>query len=70
MGFCEVLTLILITLKLTGVIAWSWSWVLLPMIPAILFLIVSSLYLFLLCLDGLREIIFSSYKARIIKRKK
>ena len=30
MGICSVLGLILVTLKLTGVIAWSWLWVLLP----------------------------------------
>ncbi len=27
---CSVLGLIFVTLKLTGVIAWSWLWVLLP----------------------------------------
>ncbi|WGH28712.1 hypothetical protein KP1_18 [Klebsiella virus 2019KP1] len=30
MGICSVLGLIFVTLKLTGVIAWSWWWVLLP----------------------------------------
>ena len=30
MGLCSVLGLIFVTLKLTGVIAWSWLWVLLP----------------------------------------
>lgn len=30
MGFSEILTLIFITLKLTGVITWSWFYVLLP----------------------------------------
>lgn len=29
-GICSVLGLIFVTLKLTGVIAWSWLWVLLP----------------------------------------
>lgn len=29
-GICSVLGLIFVTLKLTGVIAWSWWWVLLP----------------------------------------
>jgi len=29
-GFFGLLTLIFITLKLTGVIAWSWLWVLAP----------------------------------------
>ncbi|TWU18001.1 hypothetical protein [Allorhodopirellula heiligendammensis] len=31
MGFCSVLLLIFITLKLCGVIAWSWLWVLIPL---------------------------------------
>ena len=31
MGICSVLGLIFVTLKLTGVIAWSWWWVLLPL---------------------------------------
>lgn len=30
MGICSVLGLIFVTLKLTGVIAWFWWWVLLP----------------------------------------
>ena len=30
MGICSVLGLIFVTLKLTGVISWSWLWVLLP----------------------------------------
>ena len=30
MGICSVLGLIFVTLKLAGVIAWSWLWVLLP----------------------------------------
>lgn len=30
MGICSVLGLIFVTLKLTGVIAWSWLWVLIP----------------------------------------
>ena len=31
MGFCSVLTLIFITLKLLGTITWSWWWVLSPL---------------------------------------
>ena len=35
MGFCSVLTLIFIVLKLLNVITWSWWWVLSPLwIPA------------------------------------
>lgn len=34
-GFCGLLTIAFIVLKLTGVIAWSWWWVLAPIwIPA------------------------------------
>lgn len=29
-GFCGLLTLVFIVLKLTGVISWSWIWVLAP----------------------------------------
>lgn len=36
MGFLEGLTIVFVTLKLTGVIAWSWFWVLFPMYPALL----------------------------------
>jgi len=32
MGFFEVLTLVLVVLKLTGLIAWSWLWVLFPVL--------------------------------------
>ena len=40
MGICSVLGLIFVTLKLTGVIAWSWLWVLLPFWgPAVLVVI-------------------------------
>lgn len=31
LGFCGLLTLIFIVLKLTGYIAWSWWWVLSPL---------------------------------------
>ena len=37
MGFCGLLTVVFIVLKLIGVITWSWLWVLSPIwIPAIL----------------------------------
>ena len=29
-GFCSILTIVFIVLKLTGVIAWKWVWVLAP----------------------------------------
>lgn len=40
MGFCSALTLILITLKLTGYISWSWIWIFSPAWGSILLLIV------------------------------
>lgn len=40
-GFCGVLTLIFVTLKLLDVIAWSWWWVLAPLwIPVAIVLVV------------------------------
>ena len=39
-GFCGLLTIAFIVLKLTGVIAWSWWWVLAPLwIPAAIVII-------------------------------
>lgn len=42
-GFCGLLTIVLITLKLCNVIAWSWWWVLspiwIPLVIGILFVI-------------------------------
>ena len=41
LGFGTVLTLIFITLKLTGYITWSWWWVLSPLwIPLILVIVI------------------------------
>lgn len=42
LGFCKILSLILIVLKLTGFISWSWFWVLSPII--IDFVITATLY--------------------------
>ncbi len=45
-GFCGFLTIAFIVLKLTGVIAWSWLWVLSPLwIPAAFVLAVVVLWL-------------------------
>lgn len=46
-GFAGLLTILFIALKLTGVIAWSWWWVLAPLwipftIAAVLFLIAAT----------------------------
>jgi len=50
-GFAGLLTIVFITLKLTGVIDWSWIWVLCPIwlgiaIPIVLF----SVILIIVCL--------------------
>lgn len=40
-GFCSLLALLFITLKLTGVITWSWWWVLAPIwIPALIGIVI------------------------------
>ena len=42
-GFCGLLTIVFITLKLTGYITWSWLWVLSPLwisIALVLFFII------------------------------
>ena len=38
-GFTELLTIVFIVLKLCGVIAWSWLWVLSPIWISIIFVI-------------------------------
>ena len=50
-SFTELLTLVFIVLKLTGVISWSWWWVLSPIwigfgLAAVICLIVLILYIF------------------------
>lgn len=40
LGFCDVLLIVFIVLKLIGVINWSWGWVLAPLwIPVLLVVI-------------------------------
>lgn len=40
-GFCGLLTIVFITLKLVGVIKWSWLWVLAPLwIPSVIAIII------------------------------
>jgi hypothetical protein len=43
-GFFGLLTILFVALKLTGVIHWSWWLVLLPMLPALIFLIGAILF--------------------------
>lgn len=45
MSFFAALTLIFITLKLLGVIAWSWFIVLLPMIPIVIMILMGCSYM-------------------------
>lgn len=43
-GFCGLLAIVFITLKLTSVIAWSWWWVLSPLwIPVAIILILCAI---------------------------
>jgi hypothetical protein len=47
-GFCGLLTIVFIVLKLTGVIGWSWVWVLsptwIPLAIALIIVIVAKLF--------------------------
>lgn len=47
-GFCGLLTIVFIVLKLTGFINWSWFWVLSPMIFSISFTVLILLIVFAL----------------------
>lgn len=50
LGFCDVLAIVFIVLKLLGVVTWSWWWVLAPIwIPLIIVLV---LYGILAICDG------------------
>lgn len=43
-GFCGLLAILFITLKLCGVVAWSWLWVLSPIwLPIVIALVFSGL---------------------------
>lgn len=47
-GFCGLLTIVFITLKLLGQIDWSWLWVLSPLwIPFVLILVILAFGLFI-----------------------
>lgn len=48
-GFVGLLTIVFIVLKLTHVIAWSWFWVLSPILFALLFVVVLAIILWWLC---------------------
>lgn len=47
-GFFGLLTIVFIVLKLTGVISWSWFWVLPPTLAAfVLFCVLVAVYIFI-----------------------
>lgn len=48
-GFCGLLTIVFIALKLTGYINWSWIWVLAPLWIPFAIAIISILIIFILC---------------------
>lgn len=58
MGICSALGLIFVTLKLTGVIAWPWWWVLLPFYGGV------ALLLAILAVGGVAAGIKSALKNR------
>jgi len=46
MGFCELLTLIFVILKVSNIVNWAWWIVFIPMYPALLFyLFMSTLFI-------------------------
>ena len=48
-GFCGLLTIVFITLKLTDFIDWSWWWVLSPLwIPVVIIIFIASVLVILL----------------------
>ena len=50
-GFCGLLAIVFITLKLCNVIAWSWWWVLAPLwIPAAVVIFILALFLCMIIL--------------------
>ncbi len=54
-GFLGLLTIVFITLKLTGYIAWSWWWVLAPLwAPFAVFLVIAAIVSIVVVLAGKR----------------
>lgn len=50
MGFTGFLTIVFIVLKLTGYIAWSWLWVVSPMIIGVfIFLVIATISIIVEC---------------------
>lgn len=52
-GFCGVLAIVFIVLKLVGVISWSWVWVLAPIwIPAAIVVVILLLFIIGIIVSG------------------
>jgi len=55
-GFCELLTIVFIVLRLIGVITWSWWWVLAPIwIPLAIIIILMVIGLIIIVLNGVGD---------------
>jgi hypothetical protein len=57
MGFCEILTIIFLILKLTGIVSWAWFWVFFPEILALSFYALIVLLMIIGCFAAFREVI-------------
>lgn len=55
MGLLEILTIVFIVLKLTGIIAWSWWLVLLPSIITLILIVLWFVFVFILSLFGISK---------------
>ena len=51
-GFLGLLTIVFITLKLTGFISWSWWWVLSPLIISVSLIIAVLIWLIIITIDN------------------
>jgi len=52
-GFCGLLAIVFITLKLLGIITWSWLWVLSPIwIPIAIFIVVFAVIMLFVMKNG------------------
>lgn len=63
-GFVGLLTIVFITLKLTGYITWSWWWVLSPL------WIVLLIFVAVLVLGGIGWLLWTLWKSKLKRRKK
>ena len=55
-GFCGLLAIAFIVLKLTGVIGWSWGWVLAPLwIPAAIVGLIIAIILIVMIVKAVRD---------------